>query len=339
MSAQPQQQYLRNFRLSIGGPTGKGLQFDEKFKVTFNVRRGDTQTPNTADVTVYNLSDATANLIQKEFTLLTLQASYAAGTPQVFFSGILKQIRKGRESAKDTYVALTAADGDEAYNFSTMALTLAANSTPATGLLAIIQRMAKAGIHQPTAGGFAPTQFPSNNLSRGQVFYGQARDEMRQFCRDNNCIWSVQNGQINVVSSTSYIPGTAVLISPANGLIGAPEITQYGLECTVLLNPAIRIGQLIKFDSSVTINTYRYGQNAQAEGSALNTFLSQSTTRLNPDGMYYVMSVDYEGDTRDTPWYSHLTCLSVDATVPPSNLAPPSYIQTPGAIGGSIRRQ
>jgi hypothetical protein len=75
------------------------------------------QTPNSADVRIYNVADSTAERIKNEFTQVVIQAGYQANFGLVF-RGTIKQIRKGREDAKDTYVDITAADGDAAYNFS-----------------------------------------------------------------------------------------------------------------------------------------------------------------------------------------------------------------------------
>lgn len=97
--------------------------------MTFQIRRGDMQTPNSADVRIYNVADSTAERIKNEFTQVVIQAGYQANFGLVF-RGTIKQIRKGREDAKDTYVDITAADGDEAYNFSPIARSLAAGTTP-----------------------------------------------------------------------------------------------------------------------------------------------------------------------------------------------------------------
>ncbi|MGH9810446.1 MAG: phage protein, partial [Terriglobia bacterium] len=66
-------QYLRTLSVQVGTDSGQGLDFAQ-FRVVFQVRRGDIQTPNSADVRIYNVSDQTANRIgSKEFTRLTLQ--------------------------------------------------------------------------------------------------------------------------------------------------------------------------------------------------------------------------------------------------------------------------
>jgi hypothetical protein len=43
----PSQQYLRQLSLVVADPAGQGLELGE-LRVVFEVRRGDTQTPNIA---------------------------------------------------------------------------------------------------------------------------------------------------------------------------------------------------------------------------------------------------------------------------------------------------
>jgi hypothetical protein len=287
-----------------GTAGGSALDFSS-FRVTFSIRRGDIQTPNTADVRIYNVADATANRLTKEFTEIVIQAGYQ-GNFGLIFTGTIKQARTGREDALNSFVDITAADGDEAYNFSTIAVSLAAGAKPADAVQAFIKSMP--GITQ----GYTPT-LSTNGTTRGRVFYGQTRDELRKFARNNNCTWSIQDGKLTLIPLTSYVPGDTPVISPATGLIGVPEQTQNGIRMRVLLNPALKIGQRVKLDS--TVNALRLGLDVQSQAS--NQLLS-SNIKTNADGLYYVMSADHTGDTRGNQWYTDLTCLAVDATVPAS---------------------
>jgi hypothetical protein len=320
------QQYLRNLSLIVANPAGKGIQLGD-LRCVFEVHRGDTMTPNSCDVKVYNLSDATANLIYgPEFTQLRLQVGYgvpsASGQPpalQSIFQGSIRQVRLGREDQKNSYVAITAADCDEAYNFSALALTLAAGATPKDAVQALIAQMATRVASTPTGGtsgqklttGYQAT-LTSNGYSRGRTLYGLCRDEMRDIAGANDCKWFIQDGAHELVPNTGYVPAPPVLITPATGLIGVPEQTQNGLEVTVLMNPAIKIGRTIKLDSA--INQLRYGLSADSVGPNFN--LSQRQAKQSADGTYYVMRAEHTGDTRGTPWYTKLTCLATDITLP-----------------------
>jgi hypothetical protein len=313
-------QYLRNLSLVVADPAGKGIELGA-FRCVFEVKRGDNQTPNSCDVRVYNLSQSTANQLRAnknanpEFTQLVLKASYGQQPPQQIFWGSITQVRLGREDQRNSYVAFTAADGDEPYNFAPTAFTLAAGAQPIGGVRAVIADMARfsAAGRQPITEGYIPPSLKNNpNRSiRGRTYYGDAKAEMRGLADQHDCVWSVQDGQVQFVPKTGYIPEPAVVISPSTGLIGVPEQSQNGLKVRVLLNPTIKIGRLIQLQST-DVNQLRYG--LETKSIATNFRSSQGQTKLNADGLYYAMRADHSGDTRGPNWYTDLTCLAVDAT-------------------------
>ena len=108
------QQYLRKAVVAVGSAGGAGQDFSA-FRCVFNVRRGDFQNPNSCDLRIYNLSDDTAHSLANpnsaEFTQVAISAGYD-GNFGLIFNGTIKQVRIGRENQKDTYVDITAADGD-----------------------------------------------------------------------------------------------------------------------------------------------------------------------------------------------------------------------------------
>lgn len=314
-------QYNRKLSLIVGTDTD-GLELSS-LRCTFYIARGDLQTPNSADVRIYNVKDETANRITKEFTRVVIQGGYE-GSFGLLFDGTIKQARRGRVDAKDSYIDIVAADGDQAYNFSTIALSLAAGAQPADAVQAFVKAMAAQGITQ----GYVP-ELSTNGSARGRVYYGMTRDELREWAEVQDALWSIQDGKLVLIPKTSYVPGDTPLISPSTGLVGVPEQTPNGIEMRVLLNPSIKIGQRVKLDS--TVNPFRYGLDVQSQAS--NALLA-SSIKTNADGLYYVMVADHSGDTRGNEWYTDLTCLAVDATVPP-NMAPRAAIAPEAA---SIRR-
>lgn len=310
------QQYLRNCSLVVAGASGNGIELGA-LRVVFSVRRGDIQTPNTCDATVYNLTDDTANQIaskKPEFTQLILQVSYGSAPLATVFRGDIKQVRKGRLDQKNSYVAITAADGDAAYNYAIAAFTMAAGTAPGTTVPFLIKTMLNAA---QTQNGQKVTQGPIPKLStnksiRGEVFYGSCKDELREYAAGIDCKWSVQDGAVTLIPNTGYIPEPPVLVTPFTGLIGVPEQTQNGLFVRMLMNPSIKIGRTIKLVS--TINQLPLGMDLQSV--AQNQLALTAQLKTNADGLYYAMRAEHHGDTRGTDWYTDLTCLAVDASIP-----------------------
>lgn len=306
-------QYGRKVSLLVGGDSGDALDLSE-LRIAFAVRRGDLQTPNSADIRVYNLSDSTAARVMQllptpEFTRVVLQAGYE-GNFGVIFDGSIKQVRRGRESQTDTYVDITAADGDSAYNFSVAALSLAAGATPKDAISKIIQVMAAHGVTQ----GYVP-DLTGNPAPRGQVFFGMARDRLRDLAKDTQCSWSIQDGKVEFIPLTAYKPGDVPQINSATGMIGLPEQTQNGIRVKCLLNPNVRIGQTVQLNNS-SIQRYRYGLGNDLTQSLERENAGKFGTTINPDGLYYVMVANHSGDTRSNEWYTDLICLAVNADIP-----------------------
>jgi hypothetical protein len=314
------QQFLRTLSCVVGSPSvqtslgptaAQALEFGS-FRCVFQVKRGDYQNPNTADIRIYNLNDATANRIQNEFTQLTLSAGYQGTAPGQIFNGTIKQVRKGRYNQLDSYVDVTAAEGDEAYNYSSLALSLKAGAaTPQNMVEHFLSSVGEFGVTK----GYVP-ELPANALPRGRVLYGQTRDELRDFGKRFGFSFNLNDGRLSIIPLRSYIPsGVVPLISPQTGLIGIPEQMQNGLNVRVLLNPSIKVGQLIQLDSKA-INQLRYGTDSNSQ--ATNVGLAASATKINAQGFYYVMIANHSGDTRGNPWYTDLVCLDVDASIPQS---------------------
>lgn len=308
-------QYLRKASLIVGQSSGSALDLSQ-LRFSFAVRRGDIQTPNSADVRVYNPAPGTVSALlaqgsSLEFTQIVIQAGYE-GSFGPIFQGTIKQVRYGRENQTDTYLDITAADGDSAYNYSTIALSLAAGQTqPTNAVQSIIQSMASQDRSIGT--GYIPPIDGNNPLPRGKVLYGMARDEMRKLAENMNCSWSIQDGQIVLIPLTGYLPGQVPVITRQTGMIGMPEVTQSGISVKTLLNPNLKIGQAVKLDNA-SIQQMRFSLNTLDQ--AANLVAETTQARINSDGLYYVMQADHTGDTRGQSWYTDLICLAIDASSP-----------------------
>lgn len=304
------QSYLRQISLIVANNGGKGLDFGN-FWCTFSVKRGDFQTPNSLDARIYNVAPATVNTISKnEFTTISLSAGYPGGVG-LLFSGSIKQFRAGRVNQLDSYVDITAADGDQAYNYAFMSATVPAG-TGAGSIRDLIQSSFKQhSAAQNITKGYAPA-LPQAPSVRGEVFCGMTRDVCRSFADQNNCKWSFDDGALTFIPWNSYVPGDQIpVISVNTGLINVPEQTQAGVSMRILLNPSIKTGQLIKLDTNA-VNQFRFGLDFPS--SVTNPGIALQN-KLNSQGLYYVMVANHTGDTRGQNWYTDLTCLAVDATV------------------------
>jgi hypothetical protein len=174
-----------------------------------------------------------------------LQAGYEDGPFGTIFDGSIIQAKRGRENATDTYLDIVAADGDQAYNFAVVNTSLPAGSTAKTRLDALTGSMAPHGVTP----GYAP-ELPGAALPRGRVLFGMARDHMRTLADSTETKWSIQSGKVDLVPLTGVIPGEAIVLNAATGMVGIPEQTQDGIKVRCLLNPEIRMGRAIQIDNA-----------------------------------------------------------------------------------------
>lgn len=289
-------QWLRICSLVVADKSGKGVDLGE-LRVTFSTKKGDTETPNSAEIRVYNLSEATVSKMRREFTRVVLQAGYQSNYG-IIFDGNIRGTRTGRENGTDTWLEIIAADADRAYNFATVNTTLAAGSTPADRVKVCQDSFAAKGAgagHVPDLGGA--------KLPRGKVMYGMARKHMRDAADTTDCGWSFQDGKMQMVKNAGYLPGEAVVLTHETGLVGTPEQTNEGIKVRCLLNPKLRVGGRIKLDN----------KSIQQAKTDLKMG-AQRPPKMDSDGFYRILKVEFSGDTRGNDWYADMICIGLDDT-------------------------
>ena len=298
-------QFLRFGQLVVSkGSQGLDLS---NLRFRFDVKASDVETPNTLIVRVYNLAAETVNSIIQEFDTVTLTAGYVNGNKANIFQGDIKQFYQGKERNVDSFLEIRAGDGDKAYNFAVMNQTFPAGTTDQQQLSAIASQMGVTVAQ--TADGFIST---GGVLPRGKTMFGMARIHMNDLAKKNDCRWSIQNGVLTLVPNTGYLPGTAVEINSATGMIGTPEQTDNGIMIRVLLNPTLRIGQAVKINNrDINQTTIK----SQFFPSFTSQFYPATVTN---DGLYRVIVAEHSGDTRGhgDDWYTELTCLNIDPSSP-----------------------
>jgi hypothetical protein len=291
---------------------GQGLDLSN-LRFRFDVKASDVDTPNTLVARVYNLAEDTVNSIVQEYDTVTLTAGFQNGNKANIFQGDIKQFYFGKERNVDSFLEIRAGDGDRAYNNAIMNQTFPAGTTDQQTLSAIAAEMGLPVTQ--TANGYLTL---GGILPRGKTQFGMARIHMRELADKNNCRWSIQNGVITLVPNTGYLPGTAVEINSATGMIGTPEQTDNGIIVRCLLNPLISIGQAVKINN-------RDINRARLIGPLPNAGFPSYTSQYYPatianDGLYRVIVAEHSGDTRGhgDDFYTELICLDVDPSSAPS---------------------
>lgn len=296
--------YLRQVSLIVGDADGAGLELSE-FSLNFEVKQNDLQSPNTLYARVFNLSEQTANKIQKEFTKVVLRAGYE-GAFGVIFSGTVTYVRRGRMNGTDTFLDIYGSDGDKAYNWSVVNKTLAAGSTPKTRVEALLDSLRADQVTPGNVPEFEERQFP-----RGVVLFGATKDALRTETESLSASWSIQNGRCEIVPLDSYIPGEAIVLNAQTGLVGMPERSENGISLRCLINPNIKVGGRIQLDNS-TIQGYNFDQRYVT----LSNVNADVFSKTDDKGFYKVLVINHVGTTRANDYYSDIICVALDVSVP-----------------------
>lgn len=299
-------QYLRKCELILADAAGKGLDFSQ-LRIKFHIAKDDAQTPNKARITIFGVNDETVARIKKEFVDISLQAGYEENYGLIFRGNIV-EVRSGRENGVDTFVEISAGDGDSDYVYGTVNKTLLAGARPND--IASAAMVAQPG-YVPDLGGA--------KLPRGKVMYGMKRDVLRDVAQSTGSTWSTQDGKTQFLPLTEVLPGQAVTLNSRTGLVGTPRQTVDGIEAEALLNPLLKIGVRVIINeedvASIKLKTLERIEKKQAEGKDVD----KQPAKIAADGQYRVIKLVHEGDTRGKEWYSKLVTLDVDATAPAKN--------------------
>lgn len=255
----------------------------EGLRMAFTVTRTAKPEPNTLDLTVSNLSRETRALLRKG-TQVVLNVGYLDSLTSVFLGDVLR-VRTQHEGT-ELLTRLSVGDKARAYTNATVSIGLAKGA----GIDEAVKRMAGAmGVDSTRAlERLQATDVPPElkSLPRGYVATGKASAELTKVLKRAGLDWSIQDGQLQVLSAKETLPGEAVLLREDSGLLEAPEPNDAqenkGPATTTLkslLQPNIRPGALLKVESEFV------------------------------NGLFRAQTVKHTGDTHADAWHTEIEAL------------------------------
>lgn len=293
--------YDRAFSLTLEG--GSNAPDFSKLRVRFIARQTVGSTPNIAVISIYNVSQETANRFttDKEFKKVTLEAGYR-DIKGVIFKGEIQKCIYGPESPIETRLDIYAQDGYQAISYAKVNTALAAGYTSRDVLNACHKAMSPFGISL----GFVADGLTRTKASRGIVLSDYATAILRTLENKHGARWSVTGGKLNLVSNSKGMPSQngPYVLNSETGMISRPWQDFDGIHVKTLLIPTIQYESVIKIDQkSVTQSAPDQSIRAEAVNQMLPTIAA--------DGLYRVLYVERRGDTHSNEWYNDLTCLSL----------------------------
>ena len=230
----------------------------EALHIKFSVDKSDSETPNTASVSLWNLSPEHLSILNEKDCVVSLRAGYETHMSLILVGAITYietsldvgdretsiEIADGRIELRDCYLSLSYSG---VINTKKIIEDIAADM----GVTVTFSYNAQ----------FA-------ELPNGFAFVGTGRVALDNACASSGLQWGIQNGVLQVKNSGDVMSREVYVLSPETGLIGIPKKVNYGAnaenaeeesgyEVEYFLNGAIGIGDYIRLESEVTQGYYR----------------------------------------------------------------------------------
>lgn len=248
--------------------------------MTFDILATRDSKPNTAQITVYNLSESTRNLFSENTTGIEFWAGYGDDLGMIFRGGWHKatSIFRHVQSGPDWVTEIETGDGlkeyqdtyfDKSYSKGTLITLVISDVAAAMGL--------------PVSLDFAGFDV----LNSGAVFSGKAHSVLDDLANEYKFAWSIQHGSVEIVEPglPPLSDAVAVLLSPDTGLVGRPTITKDGLEVNTLMMATIKPTRLIMVNPATVLTQLGSKQDAIKSG-----------IKPSASGVYIVDRIRYHGD-------------------------------------------
>jgi len=275
------QLFNRDLTLNVGGIEIRTRDPESQLarptlRVVFQIVRAQKKDPNTADISIYNLTKENRVKLQEKNVNTVLKAGYVDNISQIF-SGQLQRGSSVRDGP-DWITSIQSGDGTKAFKASRVNKSFNGPVNVETilefltkelglGLGNLQDKIAEKGLRA----GF-------KELSNGFVAKGKTEKVLHQFAKAMGYTVSIQDGQTQFLGPGETInPGDAILLTSNTGLIGSPEPGEKGIVKTrSLLQPELSPGRRVKIESE-----------------EINSFFS-------------VSKVVFSGDSWGADWYSDL---------------------------------
>lgn len=273
--------FNRECRLAIGK---FGAAADEigagnpPLHIAFSVEKADTETSNSAKISVWNLNKEHLAQLDEKDCAVVLKAGYGNNLNLIFTGNVTTATTTPEGSDRCTEISVVD---------SRVAIRDTYGSISFDGAVDTKQLYEMVGQQMGCTVVFSPScEFSS--LPNGFAHVGRARDILKRVSRMDGLKWSIQNGIIQVWKGSEPITNMVYEISAETGLIGYPKrvtssasdaegdagtyteskTADIGWEIVYLMNGAINVNDMIHLTSKEVTGFFRV-QKLSIEGDNL----------------------------------------------------------------------
>lgn len=204
-------------------------------RVIFNVEQDDSNVSNKAKIQVYNLSEDSRTFLEQENMVVFLNVGYESGVSNLFFGDISESGITEKRSGPDIITTIECADAQKLLQSANIQIGLGPGASNRQ-----IVNMAASKLNLAVS---QAETLPLLNYTQGFSFSGQVKELLNKLTQTHGFKWSIQNGELLILSPKGTDLQDAVVISPETGLIGYPTKNKDNIEFECLINSSIRPGR------------------------------------------------------------------------------------------------
>jgi len=274
----------RLFGISVDDEIIVRPTIDRQFKITFDITLDFGGAVSYADISIYNITNDTAQKAFKKGAIIGFRAGYVDNIDFIF-KGKIINIFRIRDGASIITRIIARSHTQLKSNINQ---TLGGN----TKLTAIIKACAD-GMGYPLV--IKESDFSNAQIyTRGYVLNGDPRVYMDELSKTNNFDYVITNGRMIVTPKNSVRDVELFIVSRYTGMEGIPIVTEIGVDVSVRLNPKISIGGRFRVESEFATFNFSniYFQDVPAQAGK---------------GIYKVQRLTHSGDSWGDLWTSTIS--------------------------------
>ena len=274
--------FNRQFEIIVGESDSEAISI-KGLAMKFEIKKVSSSEPIEGFVEITNVSDATSTFIKDKGQRIRIIGGYE-GRVGLLFDGDVRRVERGRSGVDritkielgGNLVKLSNARFSRSYAGNVSIKQIVTDAIPSFGLTA-------------NNLDFLPIIQKANF-----AFDGKTSDLLDRLLPSNGINWREDSGlitfsRIGKADDLINIP----VISAGSGLIGIPGQTDKGgVKFRSLLNSNLNIGKAVKLTSEVIDNS----------GGGRD----QNVNSGNTNGIYKIISISHNGETRGTPFYTDI---------------------------------
>lgn len=236
---------------------------DLQIKGTVKGSKGDAATSNLT-LNIYNLSDATVNLISQEDVIVKLEVGYSKDDLKLLFLGNLLQVSTSNPVGRDRVTSIIAieslsnireADTNRSWTHDVTVERIFRD------IIASDLKLAAGSIHN---GNLSSTEGIKKVMKKFSIT-GNSKTVLDDLASGHELDWNITDGRVNVYPKGSgksadgsdiphYTSKTGLIRSPNRTVIHADKVkgskdSKVGKTLEVILNPALTVGSAVSVDS------------------------------------------------------------------------------------------